>query len=414
MSRWRQIGLLAGNDLRLILRDRASLGWMLLLPLALMWIFGSMNGGDPRQASLAVDDRDGGWLARTLVKELSAGERLELTELAERTDRQVGPGAGSPATAGTAGAAGGGGRRRQAPAPRPPIRTLVIPAGFTANALAGRRQTLRLEQASGANEEFSLAAEAHVVRAIVRVVGRLAEAGPPPPGDSQGAATRRFFAAVAARPPLVTVAVTTAGGGHPVPRGFAQSVPGILTMTVLMMTLIYGAVFLTLEKQNGLIRRQAALPLSRAVLFAGKLAGRVLLAAVQAVLLLLAGRLLFGLSLGSSPAGLALLLGAYLLAVAALSTFLGAVLSSPEQASAVGWTSSMVLAALGGCWWPSEVMPRWLWSAAHVLPTPWAMDGFHALISFGHGVEAVLLPAAVLLGFAALFAALGSALLRSA
>jgi ABC-2 type transport system permease protein len=380
VSRWRQIGVLAGNDLRLILRDRASLGWMLLLPLALMWIFGSMSGGGPRKASLAVDDRDGGWLARALVQELP-GERLELTQLTRRTDR-------------------------------PPIRTLVIPAGFTANALAGRQQTLRLEQASGASADFSLAVEAHVVRAIVRLVGRLAEAGPPPPGDGQGAATRRFFAAIAGRPPLVTVAATTAGGGHPVPTGFAQSVPGILTMTVLMMTLIYGAVFLTLEKRNGMIRRQTALPLSRAVLFAGKLAGRVLLAAVQAVLLLLAGRLLFGLSLGSSPAGLALLLGAYLLAVAALSTFLGAVLSSPEQASAVGWTSSMVLAALGGCWWPSEVMPRWLWNAAHVLPTPWAMDGFHALISFGHGVEAVVLPAAVLLAFAALFAALGSALLR--
>ena len=55
---------------------------------------------------------------------------------------------------------------------------------------------------------------------------------------------------------------------------------------------------------------------------------------------------------------LALLLGAYLLAVAAMATFLGAVLSTPEQAGAVGWISSMVLAGLGGCWWPSEVMPR--------------------------------------------------------
>jgi hypothetical protein len=40
------------------------------------------------------------------------------------------------------------------------------------------------------------------------------------------------------------------------------------------------------------------------------------------------------------------------------------------------------------------------------------MDGFHALISFGRGIEAVVLPAAVLLGFAALFAALGARLLR--
>jgi ABC-2 type transport system permease protein len=397
MSVWRQIRTLAGNDLRLTLRDRASLVWMLLLPLVLMWMFAAMNaGGGPQKISLAVDDRDGGWLAKAVVKELS-GERIELTGLPS------GPAAGS--------ARGGQGA---APAQPPPARTLVIPAGFTANVLAGRQQTLRLEKASGASEEFSLAAEAHVVRAVVRIVGRLAEAGPPPAGDSQGLATQRFFAATAARPPLVSVSVATAAGGHPVPAGFAQSVPGILTMTVLMMTLIYGAVFLTLEKRQGMIRRQTTLPLPAGALFAGKLAGRLLIAGTQAVLLLLAGRLLFGLSLGSSPAGLALLLGAYLLAVAAMSTFLGAILSSPEQASAVGWVSSMALAALGGCWWPSEVMPRWLWSAAHVLPTAWAMEGFHALISFGHGVEAAVVPAAVLLGFAVLFAVLGSRLLRDA
>ncbi|HYU31971.1 MAG TPA: ABC transporter permease [Thermoanaerobaculia bacterium] len=376
MSILRQVAVLAANDLRLTVRDKASFVWMLLLPLALMWMFGAMNrGGDPQKVALTVEDRDGGWLARALVQEL-ASERIALDEL-------------SP---------GGAGKQKE-----PPARLLVIPRGFTANVLAGRQQKLHLETAGSARGDFSLAAEAQVVRAIVRIVGRLAETGP---------TDERTFTALAAPPPLVTVAVSTASGGRPVPRGFAQSVPGTLTMTVLMMTLIYGAVFLTLEKRQGMIRRQATLPLPRGAVFLGKLAGRFFLAGVQAVLLLAAGRWVFGLSWGSSPGGLALLLGAYLLAVAALATFLGAVLSTPEQASAVGWVASMVLAALGGCWWPSEVMPRWLWRAAHVLPTPWAMDGFHALISFGHGIEAVVLPAAVLLGFAGVFAVLGARLLR--
>jgi ABC-type multidrug transport system permease subunit len=330
------------------------------------------NGGGPSKASLAVADRDGGWLARELVKELH-GDRIELTELKP----------GSPVDEKNS-----------------PPRTLVIPQGFTANVLAGHQQILRLEKGSNASEEFSLAAESHIVRAIVRIVGRLAEMGPQ--------AQPQTFAALAARPALVSVEVSTAGGGHPVPQGFSQSVPGTLTMTVLMMTLIYGAVFLTLEKQQGMIRRQAMLPLSRGTVYLGKLAGRLLIAGAQAILLLTAGRFLFHVSWGSSPGGLALLLGSYVLAVAALSTLLGAVLSTPEQASAVGWILSMILAALGGCWWPSEVMPRWLWRASHVLPTPWAMDGFHSLISFGHGVEAVMVPAAVLVGFAVVFAVLGS------
>lgn len=373
----KQIGVLALNDLRLTVRDRPAFVWMLLLPLALMWMFGAMNRGSaPQKVGLGVEDRDGGWLARALVKEL-ASERVVLTEVTGKSSADQ----------------------------ETPARTLVIPQGFTANVLAGRQQKLRLEKTSGANEEFSLAAEVDIVRAIVRIVGRLAETSPG--GERQSA-----FAALAARPPLVTVAASTAGSGQPVPQGFAQSVPGTLTMTVLMMTLIYGAFFLAMEKRQGMIRRQAALPLSRSTLFLGKLAGRFLLAAAQAVLLLLAGRYLFGVSLGASPAGLAAILTSYLLAVAALSTFLGAVLATPEQASAVGWVSSMILAGLGGCWWPSEVMPRWLWRAAHIFPTPWAMDGFHALLSYDHGLEAVLAPAAALLGFAALFAVLGARLLR--
>jgi ABC-type multidrug transport system permease subunit len=370
----RQIGLLALNDLRLTWRHKAAFVWMLALPIAMMWIFGQTGTRrEPRKVSLGIDDRDGGWLARALVAEL-ADDRVDL--------KIVQPGADAP-----------------------PSRTLVIPAGFTAAVLAGRQQELRLEQQPGTNAEFSLAAQVNTVRAIVRVLGRLTELGPAP--DSAA------YEALARRPPLVRVSVSTVGTGQVVPTGFAQSVPGILTFFVLMMTNIYGGVFLTVEKRQGMIRRQATLPLGLGHIFAGKLAGRMLMAGAQIAIYILAGRLLFGLSWGHSPAGLALVLTCYAAAAAGLSLFLGAVLRTPEQASTVGWITGMVLGALGGCWWPSEVMPRWLWSAVHVLPIPWAMDALHALISFGRGVEAVLLPSAALLGFAVLFSALGARFLRT-
>lgn len=394
MSRRRQIALLAANDLRLTVRDRAAFFWMLVLPIGLMWVFGQVNRGNssgPPKAALTVEDRDGGWLAEALVAELATAEQIDLKTAA-------------PATPGAP----------RAPGIAEPTRLLVIPAGFTAGALAGTQQVLQLTKSSGSNQELGLAVEANLTRAIVRVVGRLAEVGPKTPGDTDGSAQRQAFVALAGRPPVVSVAVSTAGKGKPVPQGMAQSVPGILTMTVLMMTVIYGGVFLTLEKRQGMIRRQATLPLSPGTLFLGKLAGRLAMAALQAVFLVAAGRLLFGFSWGSSPLGLVLVLVPFLAAVAAFSTLLGALLATPEQASSVGWIASMILAALGGCWWPSEVMPRWLWQAAHALPTAWAMDGFHALISFGQGAEAVLLPAAVLAGFAVLFTLLGARFFRTA
>jgi ABC-type multidrug transport system permease subunit len=221
------------------------------------------------------------------------------------------------------------------------------------------------------------------------------------------------FARLGARPPLVRLEVSTAGQGRPVPGGLAQSVPGILTMLVMMMTVIYGGVFLTLEKRGGMLRRQVGLPVSLGQIFAGKLVGRLMVAGCQAVVLLLAGRLIFHVDFGSSPAGLALLLASYIFAVAGLATLFGAILRTPEQASAIGWIASMVMAAMGGCWWPSEIVPRWLWRAAHVFPTAWAMDAFHSLISFGKGIEAVVLPAAVLFAFGLAFSALGARYLKA-
>ena len=319
----------------------------------------------------------------------------------------------------------------------------MIPEGFTEQVLAGKQQILRLERAEGANQEFDLAAQAHIIRAIGRVLARLVEmseegtaAGPERKetsgetgagaggvgalagnsragaGGARAEVSLEEYRAFARRPQLVTLAVTTAGAGRPVPSGFAQSVPGILTMMVLMMTLIYGAVFLTLEKRDGMLRRQVSLPLSRGQIYGGKLAGRLAVAGVQIVLLVLAGRFIFGVSFGSSPAGLALVLISYAVAVAGLATMLGSLLRTPEQASAVGWISSSFMAGLGGCWWPSEVMPLWLWTAAHMLPTAWAMEALHQIVSFGRGADAVLLPSTVLLGFGALFAGIGARFLR--
>ncbi len=380
----RKILLMAWNDVRLTARDRVSFFWMLLFPIALIWFFGQMGGqeGGPPKIALTVVDRDGGWVARAFVAQLSAGN-VALKELtpaeAEKAEKKV--------------------------------RTLVLPEGFTAKVLAGEQQKLRLEKDEGSSGDFSLAAEAHIIRAIARTLALLVEMKES--GALAGKDPGAEFAKLEAREPLVRLEVSSAGHGRAVPRGLAQSVPGILTMIVLMMTVIYGGVFLTIEKRGGMLRRQVSLPVSRAGIFAGKLGGRLLVAAAQTLVLLAVGRFLFHLDLGPSPAGLALVLSSYVFAVAGLATFIGAVLRTPEQAAAIGWLASMAMAALGGCWWPSEVVPRWLWSASHVFPTAWAMDALHALISFGRGLDAVLLPAAALVAFGLVFSALGARFLNA-
>lgn len=399
MSPLAKIWRLALLDLRLTVRDRAAFFWMLILPVAFMWLFSNLGGGDGARPKihLTIEDHDGGWLARALVAELD-DERLELVE-------QTPPDSATSAT-NEAGEATGGDESEEPP------RVLVIPEGFTTGALAGEKQTLELASRGDADEQYSVAAQMHVVRVIARVLGRLVELRALPGDDLDDEALRVGMARLAERPALVQLRVSEAGRGTPVVSGRAQSIPGTLTGIVLMMTLIYGGVFLAQEKVNGTLRRQAALPLTRGQIFAGKLLGRLLMAGVQIVILVAIGRFVFGLSWGTSPVGLALVLATYAAAVAGMATLLGAIVATPDQASGIGWISSMVMAALGGCWWPSEIMPRWLWLAAHALPTAWAMDALHSLVSFGRGLESVLLPSVVLLAFAAASAWLGARWLR--
>jgi len=376
-SLWR----LAMNDVRLTLRDRAAFFWLLILPVFLIWMFGHMfSGGGGANVSLAVRDRDGGWLAAAFTEELQAPNVVLKVYRGPEAD---------------------GEEAKKA------ARWIELPAGFTAGALAGHQQLLRIQSAEDASTDYSRAAEVLVTRAIVRTLGRVAEMK-----GANASMDTATYEALKARPPIIALESSTAGTGHAV-RGFEQSLPGNMTFTVMMMTLIYGAVYLTIEKREGILKRQLTLPLSREAIFLGKVLGRLLIAMLQIAILVAFGKFAFKLDFGSSPAGLAVLLLAYAFSIAGISTFLGAILANPEQASTVGWLSSTVMGALSGCWWPAEVMPGWLQKAAHVFPPAWAMDGLHALISFGKGFEAVAAPSLVLVAFGAAFSWLAARRLRA-
>jgi ABC-2 type transport system permease protein len=72
----------------------------------------------------------------------------------------------------------------------------------------------------------------------------------------------------------------------------------------------------------------------------------------------------------------------------------------------------MLMSSIGGAWWPLEVVPSWMRAAAHIFPTAWAMDGFHAVATYGGGVREAMLPIVVLLAMAAITLAFAARALR--
>lgn len=161
------------------------------------------------------------------------------------------------------------------------------------------------------------------------------------------------------------------------------------------------------ERQKGTLRRLLITPTPRAVYLLGTILGQVLTALVQMVLLVGFAMLVLGVNWGHSPVALAVMLVSSALAAAALGTTLGTLVRSEGQANGLAMVLGMVMALLGGCWYPSELFPELVRTAVKVLPTTWAMQGMLDIALRGQGLVEVLPEAGVLLGFAAVFFSIG-------
>ncbi len=91
----------------------------------------------------------------------------------------------------------------------------------------------------------------------------------------------------------------------------------------------------------------------------------------------------------------------------------GSLTAAEDRVIGICVLASLLMAALGGCWWPLEIGPPALKTIALCLPTGWALAALHQLISFGSGFDAVLKPLAVLLGFGAIANLLAARFFRS-
>jgi len=384
----RAIVAIAGHDLRLVLTDKSAVMWMFLLPVVFATFFGLVVGGgsnpmDSRTA-LTIVDADGGPVARMLLDELES-ERLELS-FVEPESKDSTPGK---------------------------IRTLVLPAGLSDAVLAGTPTTIRLEKDPDTSAEAALVAQARIVSAIAAVLGRLVQAREGLESGTEISIDR--LTSFEDDDDLVLVESRFAGEATVAPGGFAQSIPGNTVMFVMLVALTYGAATISGERRGGQLRRLATTPVSTTEIIAGKIAGRLVIASLQILTLmavaLIASRTL-GVFIGDHLFATTIVLLVYALAVAPLGVAFGAWFTDPDRASSIGVIATMVMAAFGGCWWPLEVVSEPLRKLSMVFPTGWAMRALHGTISFGRGLDGVLLPLTVLLGFAVVFSVVASKSLR--
>lgn len=223
--------------------------------------------------------------------------------------------------------------------------------------------------------------------------------------QAQGAMSGGFLGG---EEPVVTLEQIAPAGMRveKLPDTFQQNVPGYTIYGIFwIVSLLAGSVLQ--EKREGTFRRLQVAPMNRAVMLAGKLAPYYIINLVQLAIMLGASSLLFGMSLGYSPAGLVVVS----LTAAATATGLGVLVSAlvRTEAQAGGLTILLLLtmSALGGCFVPRFIMPEWLRTIGLVTPHAWALDAYQDLLVRGYGLVEVLPKVGALAAFAGAFFGIG-------
>ncbi len=368
------------TDLRLFLKHKSAYVWLFAVPLAFVYFmgFGNRGPGDPanRKPPVVIENQDTNFLGRVFLDELGAQGMW----LLDPTNQESA------------------------------ARGIRIPPDFTSTVLQGKQAKVAFFKRGDSAESDAALIEVRLVRALIAMNGHILEAAMQT--NAPGQITEEKLRAVMAKPDPAGLNAHFAGR-KPVPSGFNFSLPGNLVMYLMMNLLMFGGVTMAAERRNGVIKRLMVYPVTHGELVMGKIYGLMLLGVVQILFFLAVGKFVFHVNLGANLPGVTLTLLVFAWVAGSLGVLAGSLLAAEDRVVAVCVLASLMMGALGGCWWPLEMGPPAMKTIALCLPTGWALAALHQLISFGSGLDAVIAPLAVLFGFGAAANLLAARFFRS-
>ncbi len=392
---WRQALLIAGKDVRILFTDRMAILFMIAFPLLMVAAFANIMGPgfmpqDTQMEIVMVTGEAPGSISDQIIEGMAETEaRIKVNRMMLAEAHQLV----------LDGKLGG---------------YIEFPDGFSAAVMAGRPATLKVfVHPDGQNTKPLLDAvastlatefDAYWVRIkattdlAVRfggpeVMARLGEILSGSLGDGHGEGhTGAMDVAYTQVGPAVNKAATT------------YLLPGYVTMFIFF-GLALSAEALVGERENQTLDRLIASRASRGSILLGKYLGNVGRGTIQAIILLGVGRLLFKVDLGYAPWATFVVTFAIVLCASSLGLAMATVARTRGSANTIAVFGSLMMAPLGGCWWPLWIMPHWMQAVARITPHAWANTAFAKLLYFAGSPASVVGEVAALLAFGAAFGA---------
>lgn len=179
-------------------------------------------------------------------------------------------------------------------------------------------------------------------------------------------------------------------------------IPGYLVMFVFFAAAVTAEAIVR-ERQNNTLERLLATSVKKESILGGMFSGTLIRGLIQIVIFWVVGILVFHIDLGLSPLAVIILSILMVIMSAAFALMLATLAKTQRSAGSLAVVTALVLAPLGGCWWPLFILPRWLQNVAKISPHAWATTGFNKLMLFGADFGAVVPEMLVLLGFTMVF-----------
>jgi ABC-2 type transport system permease protein len=204
--------------------------------------------------------------------------------------------------------------------------------------------------------------------------------------------------AATGQPPTFTFAAEKVEDASLKPIQFLT--PGILSWGVAVSAVFGSALTLVSWRRKQVLRRIRLAPISTTSVLSSRIVVSTGVALVQgAAFIGIASLPLFGLQL-SGQWWLAiplLLLGT--IAFFALGMLVGAFAKTEEAASAAANIVVLPMAFLSGTFFPVDQAPAWLQTVSKIFPLRHMNDGMLDVLVRGKGIEALVMPATILIGF---------------
>jgi ABC-2 type transport system permease protein len=167
--------------------------------------------------------------------------------------------------------------------------------------------------------------------------------------------------------------------------------PGILAMSLMNSGVIGLATAFVTYRERGILRRIRVTPFPLTSFILARVISQLLVAGLQAVILIGMAWAFFGLHLRGNPLVLLLAIVAGALAFLAIGFAISGIAPNAETAASYANLVTFPMLFLSGIFFSMENAPAWLRPITKVLPLSYLVDALREPMSFGNGLSAIWL-----------------------